>query len=67
MGDRTLIRDDSGQATTEYILMLTVGVALALLLIKDVIVPLGNRIAELVSQNMEKSLSKNLHRIRLRR
>lgn len=62
-------RDEKAQATFEYILMIAIAVILAVLVIKNLIVPtfnyLSNRVGDLVQRTLFNQ--KNMHQIRLRK
>ncbi len=58
----------SGQATSEYILLLAMIVVLVLLLANKFIRPMAERLTNVISQQMEKTLfGRDLHRLTIRR
>jgi Flp pilus assembly pilin Flp len=52
------VRDTSGQATTEYVLILAVIVTIALLVIRDLVQPLLARFTESISKTIEEKMFK---------
>ena len=61
-------RDDSGQSTVEYILILLITVGLALLVLRDLVKPTYDRLTAWVSSQMQAGLFKpeNFHRLNLK-
>lgn len=50
---RRFLFEEDGQATTEYVLILAVLVSIAILLIRDLIRPLVDRMGETLSKQIE--------------
>jgi Flp pilus assembly pilin Flp len=63
-GLRRFFRDESAQATIEYVLILSVLVAIALLLIRDLLRPILTRFTDNLSQAIEERMFKpgSMHR-----
>lgn len=60
--------DESGQASVEYILMLSVGLAMAITLVRKFIRPVLARLAEAFSAQLAALFSKaNLHTLKIGR
>lgn len=65
---RRFVAEDEAQATTEYILMLTVAVALFFLVVKNFVVPMMNKLSDSLSAQISAFFQpRNLHQIRLKR
>jgi Flp pilus assembly pilin Flp len=66
---RRFWRDESAQATIEYVLILSVLVAIALLLIRDLIRPILTRFTDSLSKAIEEKMFKpgSMHRSPFRR
>lgn len=65
---RNLIRETSGQATTEYILLLAVVMTMLLFLIKKLIQPYLIKLRDALAERFNSTLfGADLHRIRLKR
>lgn len=63
-----LPRDEDGQASAEYILMLAVGVAMAITLVRKFIRPILARLAEAYSAQLSTLFSKaNMHSLKVGR
>lgn len=58
---------EQGQTSIEYILMLFFAVLLVLLVVKDFMIPISQRVSGIIANQVEEMLSKNLHSIRIRR
>jgi Flp pilus assembly pilin Flp len=63
-GLRRFLRDESGQATIEYVLILSVLVSIALLLIRDLLRPILTRFTDSLSKAIEERMFKpgSMHR-----
>lgn len=55
---RRWFRDESAQATTEYILILSVIVSIALLVIRDLVQPILKAFTDHLSKNIEEKMFK---------
>ncbi len=56
------LRDEEGQATTEYILMLSIAVMMAVMVMKKLIGPVYAKLAGAVSNSLQNKLfNTNLH------
>ncbi|OFZ20566.1 MAG: hypothetical protein A2X94_11115 [Bdellovibrionales bacterium GWB1_55_8] len=64
---RRIWADESGQATTEYILMVALAVTLALMVIREFIKPVLERMTSSLVEKMERGFFGNLHHFPLRR
>jgi hypothetical protein len=65
---RRCCEDESGQASAEYILMLAVGIAMAITLVRKFIRPVLARLADAFSAQLAELFSKdNLHTLKFGR
>ena len=66
---RRLLRDESGQATTEYILMIVMALVLVLSVIKKFIQPTLDRLKTQITTQLENTLfgGGDFHRLRIGR
>ncbi len=58
---RHLLGGESGQATTEYILVMAISVSLGLLIIKQLLKPVIEKMTATLNKMIEKGLTKGLH------
>ncbi|MCM2321790.1 MAG: class III signal peptide-containing protein [Oligoflexia bacterium] len=56
-----------GQATVEYILMLMVAVAVAMIVFRGIIAPIGGRLTTLASKMVQNAFTQNLYSFPVRR
>lgn len=64
---RSLLADDSGQTSIEYILMLVIGAAMALSVIKKFLQPIFAQLADSISNQLQSTLfnKANMHSLRI--
>ncbi len=67
-GLRAFLQDEEGQATTEYILMLSIITSMLVLLVKKLITPMFTKMTASLTSRIEKEfLGADLHVFRIRR
>lgn len=65
---KALLRDDSAQATTEYVLLLSIVTAFVLILANKLIKPVLGKAMESIAKKMDDAMfSGDLHQLRIRR